>query len=95
LSLAEDTADHDWLTTREAARALSVTWYVMLTDHIKSAVRHKPGSRAGISPRGAGWRWYRPDIDDLLAFRRDSGLRTGEAARALNNLRAANRQEKA
>lgn len=72
----------DWLTTPQAAKALSISVGTLYGDEaIRDAIEHK--SAAGKSPRGVGGLWKRNDIERLIELRNRFGLPTRTAARGL------------
>ena len=81
---AEPTQIHpDWLTTREAAKLLSVSPVMLLNQRvIREAVDHRRS-------RGANgtYLWSRADLDDLIDARKRFSVRTTTAARVLKELR--------
>jgi hypothetical protein len=67
-----------WATLEEAAQLLSISPNTLRqSDSIKAVVQRRS---AGKNYRN-GLFWYRPDIEALIAVRRQFGLRTKSAAK--------------
>lgn len=80
----------DWITTRQAARMLSISVSSFQSLEFKCGIRHRSRNARNVTDAyGLGWLWYRPDVEAAARIRSECRLGASAAVRVLLSMREA------